>query len=76
VVGMSVKDFRPPKEVMVTPGTGQVNFRKVLDRLQRGGFTGGPLIVECLARGDAAQITAEAKKARAFLGVWRRGADE
>jgi sugar phosphate isomerase/epimerase len=67
VVGMSVKDFRPPKEVMVTPGTGQVDFRKVLARLQRGGFTRGPLLVECLARGDAAQVTSEAKKARRFL---------
>jgi sugar phosphate isomerase/epimerase len=67
VVGMSVKDFRPPKEVMVTPGAGQVDFGKVLARLRRGGFTRGPLVVECLERGDAAQVTAEAKKARAFL---------
>ena len=36
-------------------------------RLRRGGFTGGPLVVECLERGDAAQVNAEAKKARAFL---------
>jgi len=44
-----------------------VNFGKVMARLRRGGFTGGPLVVECLERGDAAQVTAEAKKARAFL---------
>jgi len=68
VAGMSVKDFVPPKEVAVTPGTGQVNFREVLARLKKGGFTGGPLIVECLARGDsAAKITAEATKARKWL---------
>jgi sugar phosphate isomerase/epimerase len=68
VVGMSVKDYRPPKDVMVTPGTGQVNFRKVFARLKQGGFTRGPLIVECLARGDTpAQITAAAKQARLFL---------
>lgn len=68
VAGMSVKDFVPPKEVAVTPGTGQVNFREVLARLKKGGFTGGPLIVECLARGDsAAKITAEAKKTRQWL---------
>ena len=68
VVGMSVKDFVAPKEVAVTPGTGQVNFREVLARLKKGGFTAGPLIVECLARGDsAAKITAEAKKARQLL---------
>lgn len=67
VVGMSVKDFRPPKDVMVTPGTGRVDFKKVLARLQQGGFTRGPLLVECLERGDAAKVTAEARKARLFL---------
>jgi sugar phosphate isomerase/epimerase len=67
VVGMSVKDFKPPKEVLVTPGTGQVNFREVMARLRKGGFTSGPLIVECLAKGDAAAVTAEAKKTRLFL---------
>ena len=68
VVGMSVKDFKLPKEVLVTPGTGQVSFREVLARLRNGGFTRGPLIVECLTRGDTpAKITAEAKQARLFL---------
>lgn len=67
VVGMSVKDFKPPKEVLVTPGTGQVNFAKVLANLRRGGFNRGPLLVECLDRGDVAHVTAEAKKARQFL---------
>jgi sugar phosphate isomerase/epimerase len=68
VVGMSVKDFKPPKEVLVTPGTGQVNFAKVFANLKQGGFTRGPLVVECLARGDTpAKITAEAKQARRFV---------
>ena len=67
VIGMSVKDYRPPKEVMMTPGTGQVNFRKVLARLKQGGFARGPLVVECLERGDAAKVTIEARKARQFL---------
>jgi len=68
VAGMCVKDFQSPKEVLVTPGTGLVNFRKVLARLQQGGFRSGPLIVECLNRAeDAAKITAEAKKALNFL---------
>ena len=67
VAGMSVKDFKLPKEVFVTPGTGKVDFAKVLARLKQGGFTHGPLIVECLARGDAAKVTAEAKKARVFI---------
>lgn len=67
VVGMSVKDFRPPKEVMLTPGTGQVNFPRVLARLRKGGFTAGPLLVECVERGDVSHITAEARKARRFV---------
>lgn len=67
VVGMSVKDFRMPKDVLVTPGVGLVNFRGVLDRLKQGGFTRGPLLVECLERGDLAKVTGEARKAREFL---------
>ncbi len=67
VVGMSVKDFLPPKEVLVNIGEGKVNFPKVFERLQRGGFTHGPLIVECLARGSLESVKAEARKARLFL---------
>jgi sugar phosphate isomerase/epimerase len=67
VVGMSVKDFRPPKDVMVTPGTGVVDFPKVLARLYQGGFRRGPLVVECLAAGDLTAVKAEATKARVFL---------
>lgn len=67
VVGMSVKDYRHPKNVMVTPGTGQVDFAKVLARLKKGGFTAGALVVETLAGGDLNATLAEAKKARRFL---------
>jgi sugar phosphate isomerase/epimerase len=67
VVGMSVKDFLPPKNVAVTPGTGKVDFKAVLARLEKGGFTHGALVVECLAPGDAAATLAEAKKARRFV---------
>ncbi|MCP5523756.1 MAG: sugar phosphate isomerase/epimerase [Verrucomicrobiales bacterium] len=67
VAGMSVKDFLPPKEVMVTPGTGRVDFPKVFATLRAGGFTRGPLVVECTARGDGLDVTAEARKAREFL---------
>jgi sugar phosphate isomerase/epimerase len=67
VVGMSVKDFRMPKEVELTPGTGMVNFPKVMANLKRGGFTGGALIIECLAPGDLAELLANAKNARAFV---------
>ncbi len=67
VVGMSVKDFLMPKNVDVTPGTGMVNFPAVMKQLRKGGFRRGPLIVECLAKGDLSFINSEARKARLFL---------
>ena len=67
VVGMCVKDYLPPKDVMVTPGTGKVDFGRVLARLEKGGFTSGPLIVETLAPGDLAATLAEAINARTFI---------
>jgi len=67
VVGMCIKDYKHPKKVDLTPGTGMVDFPAVLARLKQGGFTGGPLVVECLEPGDMEQTLAEAKKARLFL---------
>lgn len=74
VVGMSVKDFQPPKEVNVTPGTGKVDFARVLARLGQGGFRGGALVVECLTPGDLPHLQREAAKARTFLGQLVGGA--
>jgi sugar phosphate isomerase/epimerase len=67
VMGMCVKDFKMPKNVDVTPGTGMVDFAAVLAKLQAGGFKRGALVVECLEPGDAAHTLAEAKKTRLFL---------
>jgi sugar phosphate isomerase/epimerase len=67
VVGMSVKDFRPPKEVLVNIGAGKVDFPAVFARLKRGGFTHGPLVVECLEHGTLESVKAAATKARQFL---------
>ena len=69
VTGMCVKDFRMPRNVNITPGTGMVDFHRVLTLLKKGGFTQGPLIVETLSPGDGSldYINAEAKKARQFL---------
>lgn len=67
VVGLSVKDFRPPKDVMVTPGTGQVSWPALMARLKQGGFRGGPLLIECLERGERPQVLASARSARSFL---------
>lgn len=82
VVGVSIKDYRPGKidpaappakkspytgEVSLTPGTGMVDFKTVMANLAKGGFTSGPLIVECLEKGDLPALAVEAKKARIFL---------
>ena len=67
VVGMCIKDYKHPKDVAVTPGTGQVDFPKVLARLKKGGFKRGALVVECLEPGDLGKTLAEARKARQFL---------
>ncbi len=67
VMGMCVKDFKPPKNVDVTPGTGQVDFPAVLAKLKAGGFKSGALVVECLAPGDLSHTMEEARKTRQFL---------
>lgn len=67
VAGMAVKDFRMPREVNVTPGTGMVNFPKLLKIMGEDGFKRGPLVVELVSSGDAAHITSEARKARLYL---------
>jgi sugar phosphate isomerase/epimerase len=76
-VGMCIKDFtmsteegKLKKDVWVTPGTGMVDFPAVLARLKKGGFTGGELVIECVARPDPSDLPAiltEAKKAREFV---------
>lgn len=67
VSGMCVKDYKHPKNVEVTPGTGQVNFPAVMKSLKKGGFTGGSLIIEALTPGDLTQTLKEAKQARQFV---------
>ncbi len=67
VSGWCVKDYRFPRQVDLTPGTGQVDFRAVLARLKKGGFVGGPLVIETLTLGDLPHLLAEAKKARRFV---------
>lgn len=67
VVGMAVKDFELPKSVNITPGTGTVDFEKLIQRLKKGGFRGGPLIVEQLAPGELPFVNEEARKVREYL---------
>ena len=67
VMGMCIKDFKPPKSVDVTPGTGLVDFAAVLAKLKAGGFKSGALVVECLEPGDLAHTLGEARKVRQLL---------
>jgi sugar phosphate isomerase/epimerase len=68
VSGLIIKDLVLPRNVLVTPGTGMVDFPKLLARLKQGGFTEGPVIVETLSReGDLAYINREAVKAYRFV---------
>jgi len=67
VTSMSVKDYKHPKEVAITPGTGQVDFPALMARLRKGGFTHGPMLVEIFAPGDLAHTLQEAKEARSFV---------
>jgi len=67
VTGVCIKDYRHPKQVDITPGTGQVDFVKVLSGLKKGGFTKGPMIIECLKRGGRQEMAAEARQAKKFM---------
>lgn len=66
VFGVSVKDYEHPRKVDITPGDGMVDFPKVMALLKKGGFTSGPLVIECLAPGDMPHLIEEAKRAREF----------
>ena len=75
--GMCIKDFdmvekdgKPIRDVWLTPGTGRVDFPKVLATLRKGGFTSGHLVIECITRAnpdDPKALFEEAKKARIFV---------
>ncbi len=67
VTGMCVKDFKMPKDVNVTPGTGLVDFPGLFKRLRQGGFREGSLIIECLDNVDGSQLISEAIQARKML---------
>jgi sugar phosphate isomerase/epimerase len=73
VVGMSIKDFLPPKNVLINPGSGQVNFTPLFARLRLGGFTRGQLLVECTAPGSFKEITEAATQARLLTERLARG---
>lgn len=67
VTGVSVKDYLPPKNVALTPGTGKVDFPAFFAELRRGGLKGGPLMIEMVKPGDPEQTLEEVKKAKRFV---------
>jgi sugar phosphate isomerase/epimerase len=68
VRAMCVKDEVGGKhgEVMITPGTGVVDFGRIFSILSGVGFS-GPCWVECVGGKTLAEVNAEAGKARDFI---------
>lgn len=67
VTSISAKDFRAPKAVDVTPGSGEIDFAELFSRMHQGGFTHGAALIETVSPGDAAHTLAEVIKAKEFL---------
>jgi len=72
VVGVCVKDETGGRDgnVEIEPGTGDVDFPAVFDTLREGGFDSGPVMVECLGRGELAGVNERAARVRALLDEW------
>jgi sugar phosphate isomerase/epimerase len=67
VVAMCIKDsLGEGAGVMITPGTGKVDFRGVFDVLVDAGFE-GPCLVECVGGESLEEVNEEARKTRDFL---------
>lgn len=68
VRAMCIKDETGGKhgEVMITPGTGDVDFPQVFSILNDAGFS-GPCWVECVGGKTLAEVNGEARKAREFI---------
>ena len=70
VRAMCIKDEVGGKhgEVMITPGTGLVDFARIFAILEDASFE-GPCWVECVGGSSLAEINAEAKKAYEFVSA-------
>ncbi|MGI5820132.1 MAG: sugar phosphate isomerase/epimerase family protein [Armatimonadota bacterium] len=75
VVGAIVKDETGGERgsVEIEPGTGDVPFEEVFDRLRAGGFTSGPVTVECLGGDDLEEINRLAARVRERVEGWLAG---
>ena len=65
---MCIKDEIGGKhgEVMITPGTGLVDFPRIFEILGDVGFS-GPIWVECVGGKSVGEINEEARKARELV---------
>lgn len=71
IVSGSGEDLK--RDVNVTPGEGQVDFEGVFRVLRKGGFMGGPCLVETLGPQDAEGATKAAKQALEYMtGVLKK----
>ncbi|MGD9495171.1 MAG: sugar phosphate isomerase/epimerase family protein [Armatimonadota bacterium] len=75
VVGAIIKDQTggPGGPVTIEPGTGDVDFGAMFAILRAGGFTNGPVMVECLGGDTLDEINASAARVRAKVQRWIAG---
>ncbi len=68
VVAMCFKDcVKMRGDTDILPGEGAVDFKAVIEVLVNGGFTDGPVLVECLGGDGYDEITRRAKDTYAFM---------
>lgn len=75
VVGLIIKDETGGVRgsVEIEPGTGDVPFPEVFGTLVAGGFTAGPVTVECLGGEDLADTNERAARVREKVEGWLAG---
>ncbi len=75
VVGAIIKDQTGGigAPVTIEPGTGDVDFETMFGVLRTGGFTGGPVMVECLGGDGLEDTNIRAARVREKVEGWLRG---
>ncbi len=72
VVGVCVKDETGGVKgnVEIEPGTGDVDFEAVFGTLREGGFSSGPVMVECLGGEELNEVNTRAARVRERVAEW------
>lgn len=75
VVGLIIKDETGGVRgsVEIEPGTGDVPFPEVFAVLRAGGFSSGPVTVECLGGDTLEDVNARARRVRERVECWLAG---